>query len=171
MTDAPKKTAVRWKPADDAKLLRLRDVDLLGFAEIAAALPGRTPAACEMRYYGKLKGSRDRRPRPTGPAPVGKAVGYWRKPPAAVPAASNDNSGRASEPAPAPPAPVVERKRMPFLDHLRERAELQLRIDRQGLTAAFFGDPPSGRSALDQRAKARPAGVQRPFSIAVSDEC
>ncbi|WP_407146266.1 hypothetical protein [Bradyrhizobium sp. ORS 86] len=39
---------------------------------------------------------------------------------------------------------------------LRERAELRLRILECGLTGGVFGDPPPGRSALDQR-RAAPA--------------
>ncbi|BAL77051.1 hypothetical protein [Bradyrhizobium cosmicum] len=141
---------VRWTSADDEKLLRLRDGERLSFPEIVKQMPGRTQGACELRYYMGLKGVRDGTERPKGPKPFLPAVS-WRKrgavkagvvlePPVAV----------ASLPVPVPP-PVVERRRMPSLDHLRERAELQLRIDRQGLTAGFFGDPPPGRSALDQR--------------------
>lgn len=136
-----------WTAEEDEKLLRLRDGLGLGWKAIAEQMPGRSTASCEQRYYNKLKDARDRTPRPKGPAPKRGAKGYWRRPVIV-------NVPLAPKPAPVPapaPAPAVERRRMPSLDHLRERAELQLRIDRQGLTAGFFGDPPPGRSALDKR--------------------
>lgn len=144
------RTCVRWSAAEDADLLRLRDVERLDWPAIAAALPGRSGPACEQRYYGKLKGARDRSRRPRGPKPSVPAVS-WRKrgvAAAGVAAAGVAAAGivpevaaNISPAAPVLPLPVVERKRMPLLDHLRERAELQLRIDRQGLTAAWFGEP------------------------------
>jgi hypothetical protein len=164
------KACVRWTPYDDATLLRLRDGDGLGFEEIAAELPGRTPAACAIRYYGKLKGAAGRTRRAKGPKPSAPAVS-WRKRGASV-------AGVVAVPQPAavvvvaPAAkasPAVERFRMPCLDHLRENAELQLRIDRQGLTAGFFGDPPPGRSALDERTRAAGAAAQQPSGRGGSD--
>ncbi|MGY4288870.1 hypothetical protein ACVWXO_008090 [Bradyrhizobium sp. LM2.7] len=161
-----KRTAVRWKPAEDADLLRMFDVELLGWPDIANALPGRTAAACEMRYYSKLQGARDREPRRTGPKPIGKAKGYWRRPvilsvPLAVAA--------APAPAQAPAAPMPMR-RVVLTEALRKAAAMQARIETCGdLTRGFFGDPPPGRSALDGRARAASAAVQRPFSIGVSD--
>jgi hypothetical protein len=160
------RTSVRWSPHDDAKLLRLRDGERWGFPEIAAAMPGRTAPACEQRYYGKLKGVRDKRPRPSGPKPTVPPVS-WRKRGAAVaivaPAAAVE--------VVAPPAPVAiaPRIRTPLLDGLRERAELHLRIAERGLTAAFFGDPPPGRSALDERTRAAGAVTQRPPANGGSD--
>ncbi len=136
-------------------VLRLRDGEDLDWTTIAAAMPGRTASACEQRYYGKLKGARDRAPRRTGPAPKPGAPGLWRRPVVV-------NVPLAEKPV-APLAPVVEIRRMPSLDHLRERAELQLRIDRQGLTAGFFGDPPPGRSALDERIRAAAAARDLPY--------
>jgi hypothetical protein len=160
------RTAVRWTPHDDKTLLRLRDGERLGFPEIAAAMPGRSASACEMRYYGKLNGVRDKRRRPSGPKPTVPPVS-WRKRGAAVAIVA---------PAPvvevvAPPAPaaIAPRIRTPLLDGLRERAELHLRIAERGLTAAFFGDPPPGRSALDERTRAAAAGAQRPSGGEVSD--
>jgi hypothetical protein len=72
------RTAVRWTPYDDATLLRLRDGDGLGFEEIAAELPGRTPAACAIRYYGKLKGAAGRTGAPRGQSRARLPVS-WRK--------------------------------------------------------------------------------------------
>ncbi|BCA04182.1 SANT/Myb-like DNA-binding domain-containing protein [Bradyrhizobium diazoefficiens] len=148
---AAERTCVRWSGNEDAELLRMRDVERLDWPEIAAALPGRSGPACEQRYYGKLKGARDRARRPRGPKPSVPAVS-WRKRGVAAAGVVPEIAAVVAPAAPALPLPVVERKRMPLMDHLRERAELQLRIDRQGLTAAWFGDPPPGRSALDKRA-------------------
>lgn len=152
-----------WTREEDETILRLRDVSRLDWKAIAADVPGRSAAACEQRYYGKLKGVRDRTPRPTGPAPKAGAPGYWRRPRV------------INVPLPVKPAPVaaprfVPRGRVLSTDVLRDAARLHARIETSGdLSRGYFGDPPPGRSALDQRAKGAPAAVERPFSIAVSD--
>ncbi|EJN15708.1 hypothetical protein PMI42_00726 [Bradyrhizobium sp. YR681] len=161
------RTCVRWSRAEDAELLRLRDVARLDWPAIAAKLPGRSAAACEQRYYGKLKGARDRARRPRVPKPSQPVVS-WRKRGAAIVDAAAEPVAAVPVVVPSTP-PLILPKRMPSLDHLRERAELQLRIDRQGLTAGFFGDPPPGRSALDARARAAAAGVQLPSGRGGSD--
>src|SRR4051812_43676296 len=165
------RTAVRWTPYDDATLLRLRDGEGLGFQDVAKRMPGRTASACEMRYYGKLKGARNQTRRASGPRPSIPAVS-WRKRGAAVAGVVAAPADVASPALPSATRPLMisaDRIRMPCLDGLRERAELQLRIDRQGLTAGFFGDPRPGRSALDERARAPAPVAGRPFSVAVSD--
>jgi hypothetical protein len=160
------RTCVRWSADEDTALLRLRDIERRDWLSIAARLPGRSVASCEQRYYGKLKGARDCTRRPRGPIPSRPAVS-WRKRGGAIAVVAPDVVAVVD--VPAPPAAVAVRTRPPFLDHLRDRAELHLRIDRQGLTAAFFGDPPPGRSALDQRASAAGVAVQRPSGVGVSD--
>lgn len=146
----------QWLREEDADLLRMRDGERLDWPAISAQLPGRSAAACEQRYYGKLKDVRNRTRRPRGPKPSEPVVS-WRKRGAAIGGVVTD-SVPPSAPVVLPPVP--ERTRMPLLDHLRERAELQARIERQGLTAAYFGDPPPGRSALDQRANGLAAPLQ-----------
>ncbi|MGM4955674.1 SANT/Myb-like DNA-binding domain-containing protein [Bradyrhizobium barranii] len=152
-----------WSTHEDETILRLRDVSQLNWKAIAAKVPGRSAAACEQRYYGKLQGARNRAPRPTGPAPKPGPRGYWRRPVVV-------NVPLAAKPAKLPPPPFVPRGRVATTEALRDAALLQARIETCGdLTRGYFGDPEPGRSALDQRAKGAPAAVERPFSIAVSD--
>lgn len=71
-----------------------------------------------------------------------------------APAAPKASRRARSEPPKA--APAVKAKSEPGRVH-RPRyiheADMDIiaRIDRQGLTAGFLGDPPPGRSALDQK--------------------
>jgi hypothetical protein len=164
-----------WKPAEDEAILRLRDVARLGWKAIAEKMPGRTPASCEQRYYGKLKGARDRAPRPTGPAPSLPVVS-WRKrgaaiagvvaaPAVEIPPVAVDATARQCG-----PLAFVARGRVLSTEVLRDHAALVARIQVCGdLTRGWFGDPPPGRSALDGRTRAAAEAVQRAFSIAVSD--
>lgn len=56
----------------------------------------------------------------------------------------------------APPPPIVFTPADPDKRYFQDAdADLRLRIARQGLTAGVFGDPPAGRSALDQRERAK----------------
>lgn len=136
-----------WTEADQARLLKLRDDDGLDWSAVAAAMPGRTLAACKVQYYERLRercgarrysATRQLPPAPPRPAPV------------AAPAVT--------------PAPVVAREaRGGSLAGLREAAELRLRIAERGLTGGVFGDPPPGRSALDERARPAAAAPELPY--------
>lgn len=141
-----------WTEADQARLLKLRDVDKLDWSAIVAAMPGRTLAGCKIQYYGRLRDrSQAKRYNPTRqlPAPL---------PPAPV-----------VEPA-VTPAPVIGRQaRGAALECLRDAAELRLRIAERGVTGGLLGDPPPGRSALDERARAAAAAVQAPVARGASD--
>lgn len=152
-----------WSKDEDERLLRMRDFELLGFDRISAKMPGRTAAACQIRYYKHLAEARDLTPRRSGPKPVGKAIGFWRRPRiVVVPLA----------PKPAPPTleTFAQRGRVLSTEALREDAALRARIEICGdLTRGYFGDPPPGRSALDQRAMAPAPAAERPLSVAVSD--
>lgn len=164
MTD---RRCARWSAAEDAALLRLRDVQRRDWPAIAAILPGRTASSCEQRYYGKLKGARDRTPRRRGPEPSVPAVS-WRKRGARL--AGVAAAAAPAAVAPVPPVTVTRRGRVISTEMLREDAFLRSRIEACGdLTRGFFGDPPPGRSALDERASAAAAAVQRPSGIGVSD--
>jgi hypothetical protein len=55
--------------------------------------------------------------------------------------------------AAAPPARSREPDKRPRYFHEAD-ADIRARIDRQGITSGFFGDPPPGRSALDQKQSA-----------------
>lgn len=137
-----------WSLNEDETVLRLRDTACLDWTAIANALPGRSPQACRQRYYSKLKGARNRAARPRGPAPT-KPRKRLRKP-RPVLGLPPEAPARAEGVAPLR-VDIGHARRGPDLTTLREMAELRLRIAEHGLTRALFGDPPPGRSALDQR--------------------
>ncbi|WP_440640262.1 hypothetical protein ACSHT2_02655 [Bradyrhizobium sp. PUT101] len=140
----------RWDAAQEDHLLFLRDREKLRFAEIGPRM-GRSPQACEVRYYTRLFAVNDARHQNRVCDAVRPAGG--------------------ARPA-APQIPLPDEHggfRAVDLNGLRERAELLLRIAERGLTGGVFGDPAPGRSALDQRARAAAAAVGRPFGVGVSD--
>lgn len=149
-----------WDSEEDERLRRLREENGLGWPVIATYFEGRTAAACQIRYYKFLRTSEtpDRRP---GPKPRLPAVS-WRNRGAALPGVVPPPPAPAA--APLPPKPIrpipVSGNRGPYLEALRERAELHLRIAERGLTGGVFGDPPPGRSALDERTQGRAAPLQ-----------
>lgn len=146
-----------WSDAENAKLIELRDAHRLDWRSIAEELPGRGANACQGQYYAEM------RRRKSGLKRVLK-IGEHR-PTRRVDRPAVDAAAKP----PAGPVALAPAVRMPLLDGLRERAELHLRIAERGLTAAFFGDPPPGRSALDERTRAAGAGAQRPSGGEVSD--
>lgn len=131
----------RWDAAQEDHLLFLRDREKLRFAEIGPRM-GRSPQACEVRYYTRLFAVND-------------AKHQNRVRDAIRPA------GAAKPAAPQIPLPAEHGGfRAVDLDALRQRAELLLRIAERGLTGGVFGDPAPGRSALDQRANGLAAPLQ-----------
>lgn len=148
----------RWDAADEDHLLFLRDVDRLGFEAIAPRLD-RSMLACQARYYGRLA---DRNGAKHYPAwhPLARKAGLPVAPTPAPPA--------PVAPAPAPPAPPRD-SRSTNLDGLRDWADLLGRIAERGLTGGVFGDPPPGRSALDERLHGRQASLQPSLSRGVSN--
>lgn len=134
--------SVAWTPLEDAEILRLRDDEGLAFDEIVASLPGRTIDAIKLRYYSKLRSrslvgqgilrKRGRRRRKIAPE-------VYVEPPA-PPLQPVDNAGAR---------PPSVRRVSTYV--LVADAELRARIALQGLTAGIFGDPPPGRSALDEK--------------------
>lgn len=127
-----------WTSSEHKRLRYLRDVEKLPWSKIS--LPGRTSKACEGEYHAR------------------RFAQLRNDPPREKPPRSEPKPKRGRPPLAA--SPGIERKippaacRADHLDALRERAELQLRIAERGLTAGWFGDPPPGRSALDQRVAA-----------------
>lgn len=121
-----------WSEAEDARLDELRASGLV-WEVIGERMPGRTQQACRQRYslrHGKPSVR-----------------------PAAAPAP-------AAAPRQAPLAPVLavlqEAEARSFgrrisTATLLADAELRARIATKGLTAGLLGDPPPGRSALDER--------------------
>lgn len=148
----------RWDSADDDHLLFLRDREGFGFGEIGPRL-GRSALACQARYYGPLA---DRNGANHYPAwhPLARRVGAQGR---AAPAPLAPVAV-----APAPPARPRE-GRLGNLDALRDWADLRSRIAERGLTGGVFGDPPPGRSALDERLQGRQAPLQPSLAGEASD--
>lgn len=122
----------RWKGGELKELFRLRDELRLGWDEIAARFPGRSGNSCRQAWYSRrdAAGAASRKAKSATPA---AAAG---KPPIAAPPAV----------AAALAGPIRRPRYFSELD-----AEIVARIERQGLTAGFCGDPLPGRSALDRK--------------------
>ncbi|MFB6460470.1 hypothetical protein [Bradyrhizobium tunisiense] len=142
---------VLWSQAEDDHLLFLRDREKLRFCQIGLRL-GRTPEACEVRYYGRLFAV-------NGAKHYGQARGAGRPVGGSKP--RPEKVVRPIEPQIRLPEPRA--CRAVNLDALREMAELRLRIAERGLTGGVFGDPRPGRSALDERTKAAAGRRAGPF--------
>lgn len=139
----------RWDAAEEAHLLFLRDRERLGFDVIGARL-GRSGKGCMARYYSRLFAQNGARHFPVGHPKARKNR------PAAAPAPAPI----VAQPQALPPAPAVAPERRPRLDALRDWAELCARIAERGLTGGVLGDPPPGRSALDERLQGRQAPLR-----------
>ncbi len=130
-----------WSRAAVDRLIAMRDVLEMKWPAIGDEFDD-TAANCCVRYHYYKKRRKiddlrrgDTARRRAAPAPVAMSVAAIR---AAIP-----------DPPPKPerPAEIVHRPR-----YFHEAdADIAARIRRQGVTAGFLGDPPPGRSALDQR--------------------
>lgn len=126
----------RWRRNEVDRLFALlrnhpRGID---WDKIAASIPGRTASSCKQAYAAHR---------------AARSAALARLANADVPPV--DASA-------APPGAVhcAPGSRLLCLETLRVDAELRARIAAQGVTAGLLGDPPPGRSALDQRSQARP---------------
>lgn len=140
-----------WTQKQIEQVFDMRDNQRMKWIDIARAFkmcgPGRDgPAAvCSAYTYGKNKYAREDAMRAKG-----------IEPPKRLPRGANASSCHGN-PIAAPPsvakslAAPIKRPRY-FHD---ADAFVNARIERQGLTAGFLGDPPAGRSALDQRQGAK----------------
>lgn len=128
---------VTWLASEDLLLQQLKK-DGNTWAEIAARLPRHTKSACEQRHY-----KRNERPAVTP------------RPPAPRPASVTVRQAAGRE-----PSCRVMRTALLMVD-----SEMRARIEAQGLTAGWFGDPPKGRSALDDRLAGRAAPAARPSTV------
>lgn len=146
----------KWSRADIDRLFDMRDVQDLMWGQIGEAF-GDTGANCCTRYkYYKTKRHIEairRGDAEPGSLPLLSRRSQQQRPKtrkAARPKvlARKPKAAALPPPKPAPRAePVVHRPR-----YFHEAdADIAARIRRQGLTAGFLGDPPPGRSALDQK--------------------
>jgi len=116
----------RWERANIDRLFSMREVQRLKWREIGNAF-GLSAAMCCARYQ------------------YYKGAGSSSDAPAAAPAVAATLAAPVKTMRPV--EPVIHRPR-----YIHEAdMDIIARIDRQGLTAGFLGDPPEGRSALDQR--------------------
>lgn len=118
-----------WTDAMLARLFEMRDVQKMTWEEIGAAFDISAPGAYQRHNYHSTK----------------RRIAEQR---------TRILAERAEvAPIAAPPsvaACLAEPVKRPRYFHDAD-ADLRGRIARQGLTAGFLGDPPPGRSALDQR--------------------
>lgn len=142
-----------WSPAKIDRLFEMRDVEDMTWAQIAEEFHY-TGANCCTRYkYYKTKRHIEAiRRGDVAPdsQPVVSRRSRWTQPRKPVPAVVvkpvKPVKPQKLKQAPAS-EPVIHRPR-----YFHEAdADIVARIERQGLTAGFLGDPPPGRSALDQR--------------------
>jgi len=136
-----------WTTADIDRMIDMRDVQRMKWIDIGKAF-GRSESNCAARYcyyhaQRRVQAVRRGETPPERPAPFtspridarAKAPPRKRKAVAAL----------APKPVRAP-----EFIHRPRYFHEAD-ADIAARIRRQGLTAGFLGDPPAGRSALDQK--------------------
>lgn len=137
-----------WTTSELDRMFKMRDEDGAKWIDIARALRrcgiGRDgPAACCAAYnYWKAKFAREAEMRAAGIEPPKRA------------APMPDAYGRGLAASRAQVAELNSTVRRPRYFH---DADMDIigRIDRQGLTSGFFGDPIPGRSALDKRQEAK----------------
>lgn len=126
----------RWTEAEHRKLIHMRNVERLPWPKIM--LPGRNPKCCKNEYFHRRFGDL---------LPAG----------ASFPRALHAPRVRRAAPRPEPRTQIVvggavpAKPRQMNLEAVRHRAELRDRILERGITGGLCGDPPPGRSALDQR--------------------
>jgi len=109
------------------RLVRMREIELRPWKEIAACFPGRSVNACESRWWYLYNHATGRR-----------RIQRW------LPARDR----RACQAAPSARTKAPASRCALLID-----AELRARIEVQGITAGLLGDPLPGRSALDRREK------------------
>lgn len=120
-------------------LIHMREVEKMTWDAIGAAF-GVTGANCCTRYHHRQAKIRIAEAREAARARAAHLAA---------------NGIVAAPPLPSPPpAPVIAGPPLavhrPRYFHAADN-DIRSRIARQGLTAGFLGDPPPGRSALDQR--------------------
>lgn len=141
----------KWSRDDINRMFEMRDVQNLMWGQIGEAFDD-TAANCCTRYkYHKTKRHLEAIRR--GDAEPGSLPVLSRR-------SQPQRPKKKAEPArpgvakPVPPAKPVRRPdpviHRPRYFHEAD-ADIAARIRRQGLTAGFLGDPPPGRSALDQK--------------------
>lgn len=134
--------ARRFTQRDLDRMFAIRDIEGLTWREIAEQL-GRTAATCCWTYHHYHAKLRLALAREHGAAPVAK-------PPAKR---SGRPARRITRPFKARASRADAPLNRPRYFHDADM-DLRGRIDRQGITAGLCGDPPPGRSALDQRGRA-----------------
>lgn len=132
-----------WGDDKIARLFHMRDELQMSWHEIGARFGVSGPCACTRYNYHSAK----RRIAEQRARVLAEAADVARRPPIVVPRpVAPPQAPAVAAPPPAPPD-AVKRPRY-FHDG---DMEIRSRIASQGLTAGFLGDPPPGRSALDQR--------------------
>jgi hypothetical protein len=130
-----------WLAAEVARLILLRELHGLSWSEISEQIPGRSANSCSIAYYKRHTHRRQREAKHLV-AGIEQMIGMQR-----LAAASPPLAPRSPGP---PPSPTVVATARLVLD-----AELRNRIAERGITGGLLGDPPPGRSALDEKRAGR----------------
>jgi hypothetical protein len=147
---APRKRRA-FSDADIDRLIEMRDVLKMRWRAIGVEF-GDTASNCCWRYKyytdkRRLEGLREGEPLPP------RRTRTWSPP-------TTPNKPCTVMPPPKAKPVVIAKVAVPNEHRPRyfheADADIAARIDRQGITAGLLGDPPAGRSALDQK---RDAGV------------
>jgi hypothetical protein len=131
------------------------------FREIGLRL-GRSALACQARYYGPL-GARNGANHYPAWHPLARRVDRSSSGAGAGAAVA----GCAGCAGAGDAAATVDRA----TSRLRDWTDLRARIAERGLTGGVFGDPPPGRSALDERLQGRQAPLQPSLAAGVRMGC
>lgn len=129
-----------WTKEEIDQLIHLREVKRLKWREISKIM-GHPPANLTWAFYyygGERPPPAVKKPRPA-PKPKASRLKASKPVDRIVGAPTRAEAARLA-------APVVRPRYFHEAD-----MDIIARIDRQGLTAGFLGDPPAGRSALDRR--------------------
>lgn len=151
--DAPRRKPTRFFTMHDIhRLIDMRDRQGMKWIDIAAAVgrTGTNPKAGCATCYSAYKYWKEKLAQPAKTRAAGTEPTKWETRRAEHPAeVSPDAVTIAAAPIVADlPTEAIKRRPSYFSD---ADNDIRARIARQGLTAGFLGDPPPGRSALDQR--------------------
>lgn len=150
--DAPRRKPTRFFTMYDIhRVIEMRDQQGMKWIDIAAAVgrTGTNPKAGCATCYSAYKYWKEKLAQPAKTPAAGREPTKWET--------------RRKAKAPEPPADAVPITAPPIVPALLNAPDkrpryfhdadndMRARIARQGLTAGLLGDPPPGRSALDQR--------------------
>lgn len=140
---------------DILRVIEMRDQQGMKWIDIAAAVgrTGTNPKAGCATCYSAYKYWKEKLAQPPKTRAAGIEPTKWETRRAEQPPEVSADAGTIAAPPIVADLPTEPVKR-PRYFHDADN-DMRARIARQGLTAGFLGDPPPGRSALDQKEAGR----------------